>query len=35
MQLVRLSAQSSTILFDTELRQLLIDDLEELECFLR
>ena len=28
-------AETATILYDTELRQLLIDDLEELECYLK
>ena len=35
MQILKQSAETRTILFDTELRQLLIDDLEELECFLK
>lgn len=35
MSLVKEHAKTATILYDTELRQLLIDDLEELECFLK
>jgi len=34
-ELVEQNALTATVLYDTELRQLLIDDLEELECFLR
>ena len=28
-------AETATVLYDTELRQLLIDDLEELQCYLK
>ena len=28
-------AETCTVLYDTGLRQMLIDDLEELECFLK
>ena len=35
MELVREFASVSTVLYETDLRQLLIDDLEELECFLK
>ena len=35
MSLVKEHAKTATILYETELRQLLIDDLEELECFLK
>ena len=35
LELVKKFAGVATVLYETELRQLLIDDLEELECFLR